>query len=576
MKIEKITINNFRSILKGEFYINDILCIVGANNSGKSAILKALNSYFNFEEEKQSFISGTHQYSVKSVAKIEITFNNLPLKSIYNSKLNKDKTLSLQAVYYSNGTKIKYNYKKGSKYIVTDDILIQEIKKDFQYVLIPLNRDHNQIVTSEKTILKQVIDAYLKIHTKKRDTLTPKVIDAKEYLIKNALTKVAGDIADKYLHNRNFEIEIDFTKIIDYKLLIDDLQISINEKGNIFPISECGSGIQSLMIIALYNYYSSLNNNNILFGIEEPETNLHPQSQKEFLNQITKGVLNSNNNQLIMTTHSPILIDKLDHLDVVVTNKIKDTKRGFRTELYQLPKDFWSKYGFEEFKYNTFYKYKNSDFFFSKLVIVVESKTDAEVFRELLNVSNIDLDDEGISFLTLDGIGNFIYAFYLLKEIKIKKLFILDKDFFFDYLTDNKENSRDTAGFFKYKKTFKQLDIINSLININLDRVNLEKLFHSNLSKASKILEKYDTICMSYNLEMDLIASSFARNELFKILNINPTNHTSQELLINNKNKIKKPEVLIPLVSKIPPRNLPNSYNKIRRLVKQKISELNK
>ena len=46
MKIYKVEISKFRSIEKGQFYLKNLNAIVGQNNSGKSGIMRALNSFF--------------------------------------------------------------------------------------------------------------------------------------------------------------------------------------------------------------------------------------------------------------------------------------------------------------------------------------------------------------------------------------------------------------------------------------------------------------------------------------------------------------------------------------------------
>ncbi len=45
MKIFKVEISKFRSIEKGEFHLKNLNAIVGQNNSGKSALMRALNSF---------------------------------------------------------------------------------------------------------------------------------------------------------------------------------------------------------------------------------------------------------------------------------------------------------------------------------------------------------------------------------------------------------------------------------------------------------------------------------------------------------------------------------------------------
>ena len=56
MKLVSADIENFRSIKKCSIHFNEITAIVGENNAGKSAVLRALNSFFNYEF-KRLFLS---------------------------------------------------------------------------------------------------------------------------------------------------------------------------------------------------------------------------------------------------------------------------------------------------------------------------------------------------------------------------------------------------------------------------------------------------------------------------------------------------------------------------------------
>ena len=64
MKIKELHIEKFRAILKCDIEFKDIMAIVGENNSGKTTILRALNAFFNFEEEEYFFINNMYQFAV--------------------------------------------------------------------------------------------------------------------------------------------------------------------------------------------------------------------------------------------------------------------------------------------------------------------------------------------------------------------------------------------------------------------------------------------------------------------------------------------------------------------------------
>lgn len=57
MRIRSINIKRFRSIKEASFEMKDITAIVGENNAGKTGVLRALNSVFNFDEEKNFFLT---------------------------------------------------------------------------------------------------------------------------------------------------------------------------------------------------------------------------------------------------------------------------------------------------------------------------------------------------------------------------------------------------------------------------------------------------------------------------------------------------------------------------------------
>jgi len=84
MKIKDVHISKFRSIENGSFRFDQVTAIVGQNNAGKSAIMRALNSFFNPKEEIHCFIDGTHLYSTRrSVPRITIDFESVPNKATY-------------------------------------------------------------------------------------------------------------------------------------------------------------------------------------------------------------------------------------------------------------------------------------------------------------------------------------------------------------------------------------------------------------------------------------------------------------------------------------------------------------
>lgn len=85
-------------------------------------------------------------------------------------------------------------------------------------------------------------------------------------------------------------------------------------------IEQKGDGIKSLIAISLVSHLSkkSLKNRNLILAIEEPESHLHPAAIQRLsfvLNEI------STQQQVIITTHSPLLVDRLRIENNILVNK---------------------------------------------------------------------------------------------------------------------------------------------------------------------------------------------------------------------------------------------------------------
>lgn len=577
MRLDKINIKNFRSINNCTVQSGKISALVGENNTGKSGVLKALNVFFNYDQEEYSLLGGTHQYSNKSLVKIELTFSEVPENDRYRDLINHGE-LTIRMTYSFTTKKRSLHYKKNGNYENLSVEFIELLKEDINYVLIPPNRDHRHVVWAEDALLKIVLEEFLKKHTARRDTLTPKVKEAARNLERTALSKVQAEIEKYYSMNRNFKFKLNFDKLIDYSLLLNDITLDIEEKGQKYNITESGSGIQSLTIIALYRYLAELKHNNIILGIEEPEINLHPQAQREFIKSIKENKNGASNEiQIVFTTHSAVIVDQLEHDEIILMRKVKDETRGFKTEAYQVPQNFWERHELEEFKYYQFYKYRNSEFFFSKFIVVVESKNDAEVVKYLLNERNIDPDLYGVSIINLEGVTNLTYPYYLLKYLGIPYFIILDKDFFIPYLHGELDKSRNENGFPKYKYEYKNTALIEELIPKEQDRAKLLNFFRTNHSKAMDLLEKYNIISMNYCLEIDLVASGTATRVYYDKLIVPPEEQaakTKKYLLTQRHKQIKKIENIMSVLRELDHKNLPNSYKRIKKVLVEKTQNM--
>lgn len=571
MKLRRIRITKFRSIEYCDIPISDVVAIVGENNSGKSSIIRALNAFFDFRAEKQAFKEKRHQYTKRSFSRIELVFHEINNDDGLKTLIHKNQ-ITVRLTFNPIINKEIYEYKKRTYHPLRVRML-NKVKKYTKFVFVPPQRDHSKLELEELTLLRRIIKYSLKKYTKERDTLTPKFREATHYLERTALKKITTELS-KYLPSQpNYNYDLSFTDDINYDEFIDLIKFRLIEGERKYYFSDCGTGIQSLTVIALHRFLADLSPHDVIICVEEPESNLHPQAQRRWIKSFLSHQANHPEGQLILTTHSPTIIDSLDHINIVLFRKVHDEQRLFKANVKGLEHDFWSRNEIDEFRYYQFHKFKNSDFFFSKFVVIVESKTDAQVVHELLKQRNIDLIDKGVSIVSLDGVENFKYIYHLVKELRLNYLVILDKDYFLPYINDELVESRDPSGYPKYTYSYKSTCLVDTLIPKPSERNNLLKYFKSNHSQALDILESYHIICFSYCLEIDLVRSITASNLFYKMLQVPLQNRNSKELLVSRKNQIKKIKNILEVVKHTPHRNLPNSFKRIKNAIQGMVKQ---
>lgn len=570
MRIKNVLIKNFRSIKNGEFAIDNIAALVGENNSGKTSVLRALNAVFNYLDEEPCFRNESHRYSSRANTHIKITlvdeYNSLGKKSFFENG-----EIIIEFLYKYNNRK-KSIIIKNSQGLKLEDIsidFIDEINKYINYVYISTNRSDNNTIWSEESLFKRLLVSYMNKHTERRDRLSSSVKKASNKIYENALKQLEIQLDKLHLQNKPIEYKLNFDENIDYLSLLNKVNISISNNGDCFLLRDWGSGTKSLAIIAMHRALAQINGTSIVLGIEEPEMNLHPQAQKRFIQSLKNSIEDGHNEvQILFTTHSTVLIDELHPEQILLVKRVVDSSRNFHSEIRYLSKKFWERSHVSYSGYKNFYDVKNSEFYFSKYVIICESSTDEKVLRCLVGDA-LRAEMADISIINLGGVNNLNYAIYLLKDLDIPFITVLDKDFFFDYKNDKLEKSRDNKGFPKYKSTMttvpqkrKVIDdfLKNKTIENAEKNVNQFRLLWKNLADDRFLI-------MKYSLEVDLILSQHACNIYRALLNITETDNITKTLLCDCKKAIKNRENILHVLNTLEPREYPESYKKIKNFI---------
>ena len=147
MRLSILKIEKFRSIKKATLNLKQIMAIVGANNVGKSHVLRALNAFFNFQDEKESFLNESHRYSKSARPTITVTFSDID-KDEVDAKYIHNNKLIIKFTYKWDRKNPIYEVIRGSDKSTIDSETFRNITKSFNYIYIPIIRNYDAAFSS--------------------------------------------------------------------------------------------------------------------------------------------------------------------------------------------------------------------------------------------------------------------------------------------------------------------------------------------------------------------------------------------------------------------------------------------
>jgi predicted ATP-dependent endonuclease of OLD family len=382
MKIFDISITNFRGIKSlTNLKVGEINSFVGKNDSGKSNILKALDAFFNDKFTSHDVFKGIGENE-----KVEITIrfdtqeviNSLALdrdgkiKLTKNFSFNSTGKLSKDLFYVCNDinstnyincwgvkeaeinnylTSLGVEFSRSGRGVTnlskielidlnTQDLgriektyladeYIKNLKKQYEYIEMPeyslfdAEQDLNIGSTAFQSQFKPIATQSLQNNV----------------LLTNQIeTNVQGDLENEFsliteLMKRNVPNleKIKPTVVCNWGNLVKfDLSLKFSSDTFEIPISNKGTGFKRLLMVAYFEYLAQKTTKKYqIFGIEEPETFLHPELQSDLLDSI---ISLSENSQFFITTHSPVFAGATKKSNIVVVKKNDEISEYFNYE----------------------------------------------------------------------------------------------------------------------------------------------------------------------------------------------------------------------------------------------------
>lgn len=251
--------------------------------------------------------------------------------------------------------------------------------------------------------------------------------------------------------------EVQITPIVSWKDAIKGVDVGFQFDGDekFIPMSHKGTGYRRLFMVARFRYLAEKNKgHDIIYLIEEPETFLHPTAQQDLLNAFKEL---SNDNQIIITTHSPVFAGATSVNGVVLCTK--DSQSNYLNSSKDNNTEFLSKI-VDELGIKPSYNLRDHH----EKIVFLESTNDAK-FYHLICSKLLDkslLQNNKILVLPFGGgedIESFLNIDYFDKSNRALYL-IIDSD----KKENNQEKQKQRAINFKTKPNGKAYVINRSCI----------------------------------------------------------------------------------------------------------------
>jgi predicted ATPase len=379
MKLEKIRIENYKSIESLEFEINEIngsytYSLLGINESGKSSFLNAISlistnnlkyplDYFDqlspivlklFYSPTESEIklinkeiTDYEKFDKKimdsiNIDNIEIEFSFEPddnvdlTKSVlfnFSQSVFPDYTLKAGELFKKTQTEADLEDFDLTLYFEThySDYFLERVhhtvfwKSSRQYLLLD-DIDLNEFSKSPKEVSIPLFNCFL-ISGISENKISFEISKLNTLVAINSLQSKLSELTTKHInkvwpeHPISISFQINNNKI---SLLIEDNDVKFQPKTTGQRSDGFKQFISFLLTVSAENYNKKLDNTILL--IDEPETHLHPPAQINLLEELVKITQNKNNNILFFATHSNYLIDKVNldrNYKVIKENNLK-------------------------------------------------------------------------------------------------------------------------------------------------------------------------------------------------------------------------------------------------------------
>jgi putative ATP-dependent endonuclease of OLD family len=479
--IKELILKNFRCFGPDEEIIkfDDLTTIIGANSSGKSAILAALlklfgrngnerdlkRSDFHIPMGKEPKEIDENTLSIEAIISFPelVTDNQVAEKTVPDlfQRMVVDKVdgdpyvrIRLDACWKKNNTPdgdIDVNLSFITVSREDDDdpeknrspAKVSDIRSNIQMIYVPAIRDpSHQLKNASGTILWRILKGINwpdNINEQIDENMKPvNSLFDKQNGVKQVQKIIQTQWRSFHKDFRYTETKIKFTDS-DLNDILNKINIEFSptEIPKSYKIDSLGEGLKSLFYLSLVNSLLELESISqtesdeektfnllppalTILAVEEPENHIAPQLLGRIIDNLDQ-ISRRKNSQVILTSHSPSIVKRIKPESI---RHLRISKENLCTKVNKILLPAKTD---EAYKYIKEAVTNYPEIYFARLVVFGEGDTESIIIPKAIETLGSKIDSCGISVVPLGG--RFVHHFWkLLNDIEIPFITLLDLD----------------------------------------------------------------------------------------------------------------------------------------------------
>ncbi|MFB8190379.1 ATP-dependent endonuclease [Microbacterium sp. NPDC055988] len=394
MKLTRVKLENYRRLEDTEIEVRDHLVLVGANDVGKSSLLRAIDLVLGASTAQlYANLSVDDFRNTEQELRFEIELvdfspdeKTLFADEIFVDPVTNDRSLAIQLTASVDASE-SLSIARIGPHAGTGRQLSRDQITGLGWKFLSATAQTRDLREDRRSALDDMLRA-VELGGEKAD------FDAISTSFQNALNEsdTLGDLRkqlarqlSKALPEKLRKKDLSFVSgaSADDDVL-SDVRLRVTKGGVEHELSEQSDGTRALYAIALYDLISAGAN---VVGIDEPEIHLHPTSQRSLAR-----LLRASSNQKVLATHSSDIVGAFDADSIVVVRpggKIVQPDAGFLAADERTFVKWWVRDKLEPLT--------------ATRVVTVEGLSDRIILERVADLTDRNLDRLGVSVIETDG-----------------------------------------------------------------------------------------------------------------------------------------------------------------------------